>query len=101
MRDAGLQPERTALAWRRTALSMLVNSALLVRGSVKAGSTVLFVVSIALVLASLSTFGIASWRHRMLLREDRPEPPNHGLMLGVAATVVGATGAALLGALQP
>ena len=76
---------------------MLVNGALLVRASVKADSTVLLVVSIALIAASLSTFGIASWRHRVLVREDAPKSPNHLLMLVVSITVVIATAAGLLG----
>jgi uncharacterized membrane protein YidH (DUF202 family) len=97
MKDAGLQPERTALAWRRTALSMLVNGALLVRGSVKSDSTVLFLVSMALVVASLSTFGIATWRHRTLLRQGVPEAPHATVMLLVTAVVVLSTVAGIAG----
>ena len=97
MRDAGLQPERTALAWRRTALAMLVNGALLARSSVKADSAVLFIVSIALVAASLSTFGIAAWRRSELLREHAPRAPHATLMLLLAAIVGVSTAAGLVG----
>jgi putative membrane protein len=100
MRDAGLQPERTALAWRRTALAMLVNGALLARASVKADSTVIFIVSIALVGASLSTFGIAAWRRNELLSEHAPRSPHWVLMMLLAAIVGLSTAAGVLGVVE-
>jgi uncharacterized membrane protein YidH (DUF202 family) len=49
--DPGLQPERTDLAWRRTALGFFVNAALVARFAVRAGSGVLgYVLTGALAL---------------------------------------------------
>lgn len=98
MRDPGLQPERTALAWQRTALSMLVNGGLLLRSAMLAQSTWLVVVAVAILAAALSTFGLSTWRHRVLLRAAGPRSPHAALMLLLGATVIVSAGAGLLGA---
>jgi uncharacterized membrane protein YidH (DUF202 family) len=101
MRDPGLQPERTALAWRRTALAMLANGALLVRGSIHTDSRVLFMVSMAIVVASLSTFGIATWRHRELMQHDPPRAPHASLMMLVAGIVLVSTAVGVFSIVRP
>jgi uncharacterized membrane protein YidH (DUF202 family) len=65
-RDPGLQPERTALAWRRTALAMLVNGALLVRAASEARSPALWTVSLLVVAAACGIWGIG-WHRRSVL----------------------------------
>ncbi|MEV0963652.1 MULTISPECIES: DUF202 domain-containing protein [unclassified Streptomyces] len=59
MRDPGLQPERTRLAWRRTTLAFTVAAVLAVRqvvqhGSVAAGDVVAFALSAAVWLGFLA-----------------------------------------------
>lgn len=54
-RDPGLQPERTALSWQRTALSAAVAAALLLRTEVTRGSPFgLIAVGCALVVVVLT-----------------------------------------------
>jgi uncharacterized membrane protein YidH (DUF202 family) len=95
-RDAGLQPERTALAWRRTGLAMLVNGALLVRAAAQARSPALVWVSVLVVLASLGLFAVAEYRHRVLLRAGAPPSPHAALAALLLVSVWLACAAAVL-----
>ena len=51
-RDAGLQPERTVLAWRRTTLAMAANAILVLRSGMQSGE--LGVTWLGFVLAGLA-----------------------------------------------
>lgn len=84
-RDPGLQPERTALAWRRTALSMFVNGALLVRAAAEAGSPALWAASVLIVLASATVYVVGRYRRRALTSGS----PQRSLHAGVAALLLG------------
>ena len=71
----GLQPERTALSWGRTATSALVNGGLLLLRHHLAGPSRLQLTGgcLALLLAFF-TFGVSHYRRRALVSRPLPVP---------------------------
>lgn len=65
--DPGLQPERTALAWTRTASGLLLNAVLHLRVSFVLESKSLLTFSVTLLVASAAAFLFGRHRHRQLL----------------------------------
>ncbi len=65
-RDAGLQPERTSLAWNRTGLAVVVNALLVLRAGWSSGRFPLVVVAVVLLVAAGSTVAYGAWRRRHL-----------------------------------
>lgn len=65
VRDPGLQPERTALAWSRTAFVALLLSALLLRGGIVHHEPGLAWAGMALLIATGAMYGWSGWRLRM------------------------------------
>jgi putative membrane protein len=90
--DPGLQPERTLLAWRRTALALGVGSAVGARLALPVLGSGAVVVGVLGVLAALVSYVAASRRyhraHRALTSGDRL--PTGGAPLAVTAGAVGA-----------
>lgn len=100
-RDPGLQAERTALAWNRTGMGLLVNAALLLRcGSTVRDAAVLATGGLLLFGAALA-LAFAACRGRVLARpmsaRSSPVSERACAALGLLCLVGGAGG--LLGVL--
>ncbi|MBN9628233.1 DUF202 domain-containing protein [Acidovorax sp.] len=85
--DPGLQPERTALAWQRTFLALLVNAVLLLRAELINGDSMSWVVCAALGGASVVLLAVARRRAEQLRRE-RPGLPRLEIALVTWSTLV-------------
>ena len=74
-RDAGLQAERTALAWSRTAMVMLANALLVLRSGLSSGRYAITTLALLLLVASGAMFVFSAWRRRSLFGEHPPATP--------------------------
>ncbi|HEX8886950.1 MAG TPA: DUF202 domain-containing protein [Noviherbaspirillum sp.] len=93
--DPGLQAERTALAWSRTAFAFLVNALLWLRAGLADDDSMLLLFGLAL-LALAAGFHICGRRRgRALMTGARPVPVHPALMRALA---LGAALACLLAA---
>lgn len=70
--DPGLQGERTALAWHRTALAHLINGLLAMRARWAMDSAAVMRVAAIVTGCAVLTFGYASVRRRQLLQGAVP-----------------------------
>lgn len=93
--DPGLQPERTALAWTRTVLALIVNAALLVRTPLLQAGAMSWVVWAALCAAAIVLLSVAQRRGGQF-RRQRPPVPRWEIVLVTGCTLV----MALAGLLQ-
>ncbi|MFD3334172.1 DUF202 domain-containing protein [Streptomyces sp. NPDC058700] len=98
MRDPGLQPERTRLAWRRTTLSCTVVAVLAVKLAVHDDATALGLTGLA--LSALVWIGFLAVSHRRIrsLSAARPRPlSSRGAVLATGCTIALAVfGAAMI-----
>lgn len=62
--DPGLQPERTLLGWRRTALSLAVVGAVVVRFTADLIGAVAIVVGALAIIAAATAYALAGSRYR-------------------------------------
>ncbi len=93
-RDPGLQPERTALAWRRTALAMTVNAILVMRTGMTGRSRALMIAGVLLGACALMLMGASVLRRRQLAA-GAPSAPSQGLLAATTLAVLAAAGCAL------
>ncbi|MFF2387478.1 DUF202 domain-containing protein [Agromyces sp. NPDC058104] len=91
--DPGLQPERTALSWSRTAFALAVNALLSLRSGLVAGEPWLVAVGALLFAASGAAVALATVRRRQLSGERLVITPPRGALAGVAvATLLASVG---------
>jgi uncharacterized membrane protein YidH (DUF202 family) len=98
-RDPGLQSERTALAWSRTALALAANAALTIRsGLTNQAPPVLFLGAVLLVAAAMLV-PLSGWRRKQLLKAQKPISAQPRLLLAVCLLAMLASAAAILATL--
>jgi uncharacterized membrane protein YidH (DUF202 family) len=92
--DAGLQPQRTALAWKRTGLALFVNALVILRSGFQEQHTLLIALGIAMAIGSGWMASYGTWRAKQLARHVVPGLPAEPVVLGIAvlACAVSLTG---------
>lgn len=100
--DGGMQQERTALAWERTAIAMIVAGLLLARAGAQLGTAFAVPGAAQVVLGA----GLLVWAgrhydelHGPLRAGETPVHPRAARVVGVAATISGASALAIVIAL--
>lgn len=86
--DPGLQPQRTALAWTRTAFAVFVNAFLVLRTGEQSGEMLIIALGIVLLVAGALIIGCGAWRLRLLAGSPHPVGPP----IIMVWTIVAATG---------
>ena len=71
-RDPGLQPERTALSWQRTAFSSLVLAIATVRSGYHQGSSLLTSLGCASVIFAAMMIVLSRWRQQVIILDCSP-----------------------------
>lgn len=93
-RDAGLQPERTALAWTRTSVAMGLNASLVVRMGLQSKDRAIISLGLVVILAALMLYGAGHYRRR-LLSQSVMVPPMQMMFLSGACVAFAASAAAV------
>ena len=88
-RDPGLQAERTALAWSRTGLAVLVNALLALRSGWASRQTPITVLAFVLLVAAGAAVFYGGWRRRQLLSaRGAVAPPAVAIVTAATVTLV-------------
>lgn len=85
--DPGLQPQRTALAWNRTALAMAANALLVMRAGLQESDAPLLLLGLLVALMAACLVGVGARRRRQLADSHAPRAAEGSLMLLTAAGV--------------
>jgi uncharacterized membrane protein YidH (DUF202 family) len=86
-RSAGLQAERTALAWNRTGLAVLANALLVLRAGTESRQASLVVMASVLLFAAGAAVFYGAWRRRHLLSGQGTIAPRSMAIVTTAVVV--------------
>ena len=73
--DPGLQRERTAMAWTRTGLAVLVNSLIVLRAGANEHQPIVLALGALLLAGAGATVGCGAWRSHSLAKGADPTTP--------------------------
>ena len=79
--DPGLQPQRTALAWTRTGLSVLLNAVVVLRSGMQADQPLILGLGFVLLVAAAVAVACGGWRARRLTIDITHSAPP-GIVVG-------------------
>lgn len=91
-RDAGLQAERTALSWSRTALSIFVNALLALRSGWTTREAPITALAFALLIAAGPAMFYGAWRRQHLLDGRGAIAPSANVIAATAIVAMVACG---------
>jgi uncharacterized membrane protein YidH (DUF202 family) len=97
--DAGLQPERTRLAWSRTALTFVANGALLTHAGHAEGAWPWMIPGACVAMCGGVVYGLGTLRHRqtdLAVRTGRPAAGGPVIAVAAALAVLASTAAMIL-----
>lgn len=92
--DPGLQPERTSLAWRRTALAVVFNAILLLRAGLQEQGPHLLALGVILCIGAAAMMHASARREVELLRGIARAPKAMRMLLVSSLVVLASIGAA-------
>ena len=95
--DPGVQRERTALAWSRTGLAVLVNALIVLRAGAQANQLFVLALGFMLVAASAGAVVVGAWRSRRLAAGGDSTTP--WLIVLATVWIVWLAGVAAVGAI--
>ncbi|WP_033576504.1 DUF202 domain-containing protein [Dickeya chrysanthemi] len=95
-RDPGLQPERTRLAWLRTAFVLLINSVLLLKAGSMKSQPLMLATGLLLLMMTLITYLWSRLRLRALRHSGYPCTPQSMWMMRLLMLTVIVTALSLL-----
>ena len=81
LRDPGLQPERTALAWNRTAMVGIVNAVLALRSGIANDQQLVMILGTILLGAAAAVMTFGALRRRNLTSAEPALAPSPAMML--------------------
>lgn len=94
--DPGLQPQRTGLAWNRTALAMFVNALLAMKSGMDHHDRLVILMGLLLLAAAGAGMACGTWRKRELAQlRGLGAPPRWLLLSTVGATWLAAVAGVL------
>lgn len=97
--DPGLQPQRTALAWARTAVAAGTNGLLLLRAGIVGGDRAVTALAVGVLAGALLMVALSHRRRSRLASHGSGATPTLALQALAGGTFLAAAGAALAGLL--
>ena len=91
--DPGLQPQRTALSWRRTGMAFMVCGALILRSGIEHSQLALDILGLLLLLTTAAVAVFGHYRERAVLERGRLcAPPFLAIALIAGQTALAGVG---------